>query len=103
MSPPQKEVRPVSENTPGKKQAVISMILAVTAFLYLMLVPMYATAFLTLILGVIGLVQAIRAKRLGYHGVIRAIGLMLAIVDIAVSALLAAVLIIALIGAGEAP
>ena len=87
-------------NDPGKKQAVTSMILAVIAFLYYMFVPMFITPFFTLILGIIGLVQAIRAKRLGYNGVIRAIGLILAIVDIAVSVLLIAVLIAALAGAG---
>ena len=91
---------PENQNIPGRKPAVISMILATIAFLYLMLVPVYATSFFTLILGIIGLVQAIRSKRLGYHGVIRAIGLILAIVDIAVSALLIAVLIAALVGAG---
>lgn len=91
------------ENTPGKKQAVISMVLAVMAFLYLMLVPMYATAFFTLVLGVIGLVQAIRAKRLGCHNVVRAIGLLLSIINVAVSALLVAVLVIALVGGGETP
>lgn len=90
---------PENQPTPGKKQAVIGMILAVTAFLYLMLVPMYITAFFALILSVIGLVQAIRAKRLGYNGVARAVGLLLSIVDIAVSVLLAVVLIIALVGA----
>ena len=91
------------QNIPGKKQAVTSMILAVMAFLYLMLVPMYITSFFTLILGILGLVQAIRAKKLGYNGVIRAVGLLLSIVDIAVSALLIAVLIIALVGAGSDP
>lgn len=88
------------QNISGKRPAVVSMILAVIAFLYLMFVPMYATAFFTLILGIIGLVQAIRAKRLGYNGVIRVIGLLLAIIDIAVSVLLIAVLIVALVGAG---
>lgn len=58
------------------------------------------TSFFTLILGIIGLVQAIRAKKLGYHGVIRAVGLIVSIIDIAVSALLIAVLIAALVGAG---
>lgn len=85
------------QNIPGKKPAVTSMILAVMAFLYLMFVPMYITSFFTLILGIVGLVQAIRAKRLGYSGVIRAIGLILAIIDITVSALLVAVLIAALV------
>lgn len=88
-----------NQDIPGKRPAVISMILAVVAFLYLMFVPVYATAFFTLILGIIGLVQAIRSKKLGYNGVIRAIGLILAIVDIAVSVLLIAVLIVALVGA----
>ena len=88
-----------NQNISGKRPAVISMILAVIAFLYLMFVPVYATSFFALILGVIGLAQAIRAKRLGYHGVIRAIGLILAIIDIAVSVLLIAVLIVALVGA----
>lgn len=88
------------QNTPGKRPAVISMILAVAAFLYLMFVPMYITSFFSLILGVIALVQAIRAKRLGYSSVIRVIGLILAIVDIAVSVLLIAVLIAALAGVG---
>ena len=91
------------QNIPGKKQAVISVTLAVMAFLYLMLVPMYITSFFTLIMSIIGLVQAIRAKRLGYNGVIRVVGLLLSIVDIAVSALLIAVLIIALVGAGSEP
>ena len=88
------------QNIPGKKQAVAGMVIAVTAFLYLMLVPMYITAFFTLILSIAGLVQAIRAKKRGYNGIIRAVGLLLCIVDIAVSALLIAVLIIALTGAG---
>lgn len=91
---------PENQNSPGKKQAVSSAILAVMAFLYLMFVPMYITAFFTLILSIVGLIQAIRAKKLGYNGVIRAVGLLLSIVDIAVSALLIAVLIIALTGAG---
>ena len=94
---------PESQNIPGKKQAVISMILAVTAFLYYMLVPMYITVFFTLILSIIGLIQAIRAKRRGYQGVIRAIGLMLSIIDIAVSVIMLAVVISALIGAGGDP
>ena len=84
------------QTMPGRKQAVVSMILAVIAFLYLMLVPVYATAFFALALGIIGLVQAIRAKRLGYNGAIRAVGLLLSIVDIAVSALLIIVLVVAL-------
>ena len=88
------------QHMPGKRPAVISMILALAAFFYLMFVPMYITSFFTLILGVIALVQAIRAKRLGYSGVVRAIGLILAIIDIAVSVLLIAVLIAALAGAG---
>ena len=91
---------PESQNSPGKKQAVASTILAVMAFLYLMLVPMYITAFFTLMLSIVGLIQAIRAKKLGYNGMIRVVGLLLSIVDIAVSALLIAVLIIALVGAG---
>lgn len=101
MSRLKKEVCVMSEsqNIPGKRQAVISMILAVTAFLYYMLVPMYITVFFTLILSIIGLVQAIRAKRRGYYGIIRTVGLMLSIVDIAVSALMIAVLIPALFGA----
>lgn len=64
---------PESQNIPGRKPAATSMILAIIAFLYLMLVPVYATSFFTLIL---------------------------AIVDIAVSTLLIAVLIAALVGAG---
>ena len=92
-----------SQNIPGKKQAVASMSLAVMAFLYLMLVPMYITSFFTLALGIAGLVQAIRAKKKGYSGIIRVVGLLLSIVDIAVSALLIAVLIIALVGAGSDP
>ena len=91
---------PENQNSPGKKQAVTSAILAVMAFLYLMFVPVYITAFFTLVLSIVGLVQAIRAKRLGYNGVVRAVGLLLSIVDIAVSAILIAVLIIALTGAG---
>lgn len=91
---------PENQNSPGKKQAVTSAILAVMAFLYLMFVPMYITAFFTLVLSIVGLIQAIRAKRLGYNGVVRAVGFLLSIVDIAVSALLIAVLIIALTGAG---
>ena len=91
---------PGNQNIPGKKTAVISMILAVIAFFYLMFVPMYITAFFTLILGAAGLVQAIRAKRLGYSGVIRVIGLILAVIDVAVSVLLIAVLIAALFGVG---
>lgn len=89
------------QNIPGKRPAAISTIFAVIAFLYLMFVPMYITSFFTLILGVIALVQAVRAKRLGYHGAIRAIGLMLSIVDIAVSILLIVVLILALAGIGS--
>ena len=91
------------QNIPGKRPADISMILAVAAFFHLMFVPMYITSFFSLVLGVIALVQAIRAKRLGYSGVVRAIGLILAIVDIAVSVLLIAVLIAALTGAGGDP
>ena len=92
-----------SQAAPGKKQAVISANLAVIAFLYLMLVPMYITSFFTLAMGIVGLVQAIRAKRMGYNGVIRVVGLLLSIVDIAVSALLIVVLIIALVDAGGEP
>lgn len=92
-----------SQNIPGKKQAVTSMILAVIAFLYFMLVPMYITVFFTLILSIVGLVQAIRAKRRGYYGLIREIGMILSIIDIAVSVLMIAVLISALIGAGSDP
>ena len=92
-----------SQNIPGKKQAVTSMILAVMAFLYLMLVPMYITSIFTMILGIAGLVQAIRAKRRDYNSWIRAVGLLLSIVDVAVSAILNALLIIALFGAGGDP
>ena len=55
--------------------------------------------FFALILGVIGLVQAIRAKKRGYNGAIRAVGMILAMIDIAVSVLLIAILIIASVGA----
>lgn len=86
---------PESQNIPGRKQAIIGLILASIAFLYLMLVPMYATSFFTLIISIIGLVQAIRAKKLSYIGAIRTIGLLLAVLDITLSLLLIVIPIIA--------
>ena len=86
---------PESQNIPGRKQAIIGLILASIAFLYLMFVPMYATSFFTLIISIIGLVQAIRAKKLGYIGAIRTIGLLLAVLDITLSLLLIVIPIIA--------
>ena len=50
---------PENQEQPGKKQAVISLVIAAIAFFYLMFVPLYVTSFFTLILGVVGLIQAI--------------------------------------------
>ena len=94
---------PENETVPGKKQAVTSLILAAVAFLNYMFVPMFITPFFTLILGIIGLVQAIRARKLGYRGLIREAGMMLSIIDIAASVLMIGVLVSALIGMGGEP
>lgn len=90
----------MSENQeqPGKKQAVISLVIAAIAFLYLMFVPLYATSFFTLILGIVGLIQAIRAKKRDFVGAIRTLGLLLSVLDIAISILLIVIPIAAING-----
>lgn len=89
---------PESQDIPGKKQATIGLILAAISFLYLMFVPLYVTSFFTLIISIIGLIQAIRAKKLGYIGMIRTVGLLVAVLDIALSLLLIIIPIIAVSG-----
>ncbi len=89
---------PENQEQPGKKQAVISLVIAAIAFFYLMFVPLYVTSFFTLILGVVGLIQAIRAKKRDFVGAIRTMGLLLSILDIALSILFIVIPIAALNG-----
>ena len=85
-----------NQEQPGKRQATISLVIAVIAFLYLMFVPLYVTSFFTFVLGIVGLIQAARAKKRGFVGAIRTIGLLLSVLNTAISVLLIVIPVISL-------
>ena len=86
-----------SENVPGKRKAIVGMVLAGISLFYLLFVPVYATSLLALVLAVSGLIQEKRATKEGYKGHLRTVALAVSAFDIVVSVLLLLVPVLALL------
>ncbi len=86
-----------SENVPGKRKAIVGLVLAGIALFYLLFVPVYATSLLALVLGIAGLVQERRAKKDGYKGHLCTIAAAIGGFDVVVSILLLLVPVLAIL------
>ena len=78
----------------GKSFAVASMVLGIVALLFTFLIQ----ALVGMILGIVGLVLAVKAKNLGFQGGMRTAGFVMNLICVIVGALLFVIALIAIIG-----